>query len=750
MASAAASPGASGRISAGISGTELVALAPAEGTANGATANGAANGEHGAPPSTKVVIAGQTDVLEPATLDDGPTRWLDRWLPRDTEYRERLRHQVLRVLIAANLFLGFYYLSWRFTSSINWSVWPLALALLAGETYSYVDAWLFGLGVWKQKRRVDGGPPPPGATVDVFITCYNEPVDLVRRTARAARDMHYPHNTYVLDDGSTPAMRQMAEEEGVGYIVRTEDWKGRNRHAKAGNISNALLQTSGEYILFLDADQVPYPHTLDRILGYFTDPKMALVQTPQVFYNVPKGDPFNSQAPLFYGPIQQGKDGWNAAFFCGSNAMIRREALMHVGLRRYVWELERRVNRALTTADALLKRTEKELTAEHPAHVRQALRVLRVTVRAAREALRQGQPIQAVTWRFQQYAQQVAEMLVKEDLARIRAELADIPGLDADLDLQAGLADALDDDAIMAQLAGRQSSPLAAIETVRSLLLAVDVDREDEAQPVMPMSTISVTEDMATAMRLHAAGWKSAYHHEVLVLGLAPEDLRTALQQRLRWAQGTIQVMLRENPLMVKGLSLGQKLMYFATGWSYLSGFFAVVYLAAPILYMFFGVLPVRALSVEFFWHLMPYLVVNQLMFAIVGWGKQTWRGQQYSLALFPLWIKAVISACENVWFGKKLGFVVTPKTRPGRGVTYFGLVRIQLITMGLLVLAAIWGLGKLALGLTEEGWPIVINVAWIAYDLVMLSAVLDAATFQPDPELDPQPPPVALTRHVV
>ena len=73
---------------------------------------------------------------------------------------------------------------------------------------------------------------------------------------------------------------------------------------------------------------------------------------------------------------------------------------------------------------------------------------------------------------------------------------------------------------------------------------------------MMPMATISVTEDMATCMRLHALGWRSVYHHEVLAHGLAPEDLGTMLQQRLRWAQGTLQVMLKENPLVQKGLSI--------------------------------------------------------------------------------------------------------------------------------------------------------------------------------------------------
>ena len=109
-------------------------------------------------------------------------RWLRPLLPADTEARARLRLGVLRLLIAANLLLGGYYLSWRYLHSINWLFWPLALALLVAETYSYVDAWLFGLTMWRSRRR--GAPPPPLAdpTVDVFITCYNGPVDLVRKT----------------------------------------------------------------------------------------------------------------------------------------------------------------------------------------------------------------------------------------------------------------------------------------------------------------------------------------------------------------------------------------------------------------------------------------------------------------------------------------------------------------------------------------------------------------------------------------
>ena len=641
------------------------------------------------------------------------------------------RHAAIRVLIAANLLLGIWYISWRYTDSINWAAWWIALPLLVAETYSFLDFCLFGLTVWRLKRRGAAPPTPEHLTVDVFITCYNEPVELVRETARAALAIRYPHRTYVLDDGDSPAMRAMAEEEGVGYITRSSAWQRRSRHAKAGNLNNALFQTTGELLLILDADQLPRPEILDRTLGYFSDPDVALVQTPQWFYNVPPGDPLGSQAPLFYGPIQQGKDGWNAAFFCGSNAVLRREALMRLGITEYVRELGERVRRALDTADALLR----EAAASHrdsELPLQEAIVALQAAVQRARQGLQSGAPIQEVTWKFQDEARSVSRLLVAFDLSRIHAELTDIPGVDAE-DLQGSLDELLAEGSTLDALAGRTTSPLAAIETVRQLLLAVDVDRDDEAQPVMPMATISVTEDMATAMRLHALGWRTVYHDEILAVGLAPEDFRTSLQQRLRWAQGTLQVMFRENPLLKRGLSIGQRLMYFATMWSYLSGPFMVCYLAAPIIYLFTGIAPVDAYSTDFFVHLLPYLVINQLVFLLVGWGRPTWRGQQYSLALFPLWIKAITSSVGNVYFGKPLGFVVTSKTRQG-GV-HWRLAWPQLAVMLLLVVAVVVGILRLVLGYFDDAAGTLVNLFWVGYDLLMLSVCIEALTYRPRPE---------------
>jgi cellulose synthase (UDP-forming) len=125
-----------------------------------------------------------------------------------------------------------------------------------------------------------------------------------------------------------------------------------------------------------------------------------------------------------------------------------------------------------------------------------------------------------------------------------------------------------------------------------------------------------------------------------------------------------------------------------------------------------------------------PYLIVNQLLFFIVGYGVKTWRGQQYSLALFPIWIRAMTTAIGNVWFGRSLGFVVTPKTRQ-EGAPPWKLIRAQLTAMGLLLGAAIVGLVRLLLGSAPSMEATMVNIVWVVYDLVVLSVVIDAALYQ-------------------
>lgn len=750
--------------------------------------------------------------------------WVARWLPEDPEARYQVRVKVFRLLAVADIVLGLYYFVFRYTRSVNVEALWFSIPLLLAETYSFIGTLLFILTLWRPARRVPP-PPPRGATVDVFITTYNEPVELVRKTVEGALRIYYPHNTYVLDDGNRPEMRAMCEALGCGYITRGPEWEGRPRHAKAGNINNALMQTSGEFILILDADQIPMPTILHRTLGYFRDPKVAFVQTPQFFYNVPDEDPFGSQAPLFYGPIQQGKDGWNAAFFCGSNAVLRREALMQLGVLRYVQDVEQRV---LETLNRLPLNTDHRVRGA-PQRYRRAAQRIRAAAREAMVRLREGQmTLEEVLHAFHQAVRDVQREMVLADLQRIVHDLGEIASLERrrsgealyrrtgvapekaeavfgdlaavqahleglgnllappaeeplpDLGVapekiaavfgdvaaaRAYLSDLLGGQAISVQLLGVdvvenvQQAIARGLDALSEELLqvaapppeALGLDEETvealqletgEALDVQPLVTFSITEDMATALQLHALGWKSVFHAEILAYGLAPEDLGSALKQRLRWAAGTIQVLLYDNPLTKPGLSWGQRLMYFMTMYSYFSGFASLVYLLSPVIYLFTGVSPVVSFAGEFLIRIVPYLLLNQVMYQFAAWGLDTLRGEQFSLALFPIWIQAVVT----VFSGRKLRFTVTPKSRQ-EGV-YLNLVWPQLSLAVMLTLGVVYALVALVLGWRNDGIGIAVNIFWAVYDIWMLSPILRAAVYRGAGKT--LPPPHVLGRRLI
>jgi cellulose synthase (UDP-forming) len=637
-----------------------------------------------------------------------------------SERAETRRLLWLRIWIVVTLGLGVNYVAWRWVASINWSSWWIAVPLILAETYSIIDLALFCLTIWRSRQRGEEPPPPPeDVSVDVFITTYNEPTELVLNTAAAAVRIRYPHQTWILDDGDREELRRGATKLGVGYVTRGEEWHGKPRHAKAGNLNNALLKTTGEFILVLDADMVPDSEILDRTLGFFCDEGVALVQTPQHFINVPASDPLGSHATLFYGPIQEGKDGWGAAFFCGSNAVLRREALMQLGISGYVEATQRTVTARLKEARVVVRRAMRR--SGQPA----AQSVLAATQQAIDKALAEiggGEPIAGVTYTLQTSLRELGQAAVSQDLSQISADL-DALGFD-----QAAFN--IDSEEVIARLAETDLSPLNAIEAVERTLRAVDVGRSEEAQAVLPMATISVTEDMATAMHLHALGWKSVYWNEILAEGLAPEGLPAALTQRLRWAQGTVQVLLTENPLTMRGLKLPQRLMYFATMWSYLSGFATVVYLVAPMLFLTAGVLPVNSYAGPFFWRFAPFMIANQMLFLFASRGLPTWRGQQYTLAMFPVWIKACWTAAANVWFGRPLGFAVTPKQNTHTEKVPWSLVGWQLAAAVALGVSIVIGTLWLVLDHAEPIGTLV-NLAWVAFDLVSLSVLVGAVRYR-------------------
>ncbi|HOR91443.1 MAG TPA: glycosyltransferase [Rectinema sp.] len=632
---------------------------------------------------------------------------------------------VVRIIGILTVASGLNYIVWRYAHSLNTQALWFAIPMVIAETYGIIDMLLFVLMSWRQPERRPL-PPPEKATVDVFITTYNEPESLIEKTARAALNIDWPDKQiYILDDGNRESMRKLATDLGCGYISRGQEWNGKPRHAKAGNINNALLQTSGEFILILDADQIPMPSILKKTLGFFADPKLAFVQTPQYFYNLPPGDPFGNEASLFYGPIQEGKDGWNASYFCGSNAVLRREALMQLGIREYVETMEARERDALK----LLAEKAKRMVGHDP-QSNAAIQQLQSGIEEAKHALDNHAPLSQVSDLVQQAVSKAKLLLSKSDLADIADTLRGL-ALQGDAEAADIYNHVVGSTDCLAQATARDDISNFSKEMLERINLA----RSDEAVPVQALATLSITEDMATAMHLHASGWNSVFYPEVLAYGLAPEDLGTALKQRLRWAQGTIQVFVRDNPLTKKGLTLAQRLMYFSTIYSYLSGFFNIVLLLAPIIYFFTGIAPVASWSWDFFARFIPFFILNKILFRVVGRGIPVWRGEQYNLAMFWLDIRAVLSVLS----GKKLAFVVTPKER--QDSKDFRLIWPQVLIIGLTVTGAIFAIIKYLTGNSTELVGLIVNLFWGAYNIIMLSVVIRALYYKLPEDWSPKPP---------
>lgn len=235
------------------------------------------------------------------------------------------------------------YLYWRITETlVTEGIIEsfLSMGLLAAEVYAWLVLVLsFFQIAWPLERRIvplleDVRQWP---SVDVYIPTYNESLTVVRDTVLAAQNLDYPAdklNVYLLDDGKRPEFGAFASQAGVGYITRPD-----NRHAKAGNLNHAMSKTSGELICIFDCDHITTRAFLQATVGAFSkDSKLALIQTPHYFYspdpferNLASGRSVPHEGALFYGPVQKGNDYWNAAFFCGSCAVIRRRALDEVG-----------------------------------------------------------------------------------------------------------------------------------------------------------------------------------------------------------------------------------------------------------------------------------------------------------------------------------------------------------------------------------------------------------------------------------
>lgn len=246
-------------------------------------------------------------------------------------------------LVWLSVMVSCRYIYWRLTGSTKFEMTidtVLCLGLLLAELYTFAILLLgYFQTAWPLDREPAELPEDTESwpTVDIYIPTYNEPLKVVKPTVIGAMNIDWPKekiNVYILDDGRRQEFREFAEKIGAKYITRPN-----NDHAKAGNINHALTKTSGDLIAVFDCDHVPVSTFLKTTVGWFMrDKKLAVVQTPHHFYSP---DPFErnlgtfrevpNEGQLFYGLIQNGNDLWDASFFCGSCAILKREALEAIG-----------------------------------------------------------------------------------------------------------------------------------------------------------------------------------------------------------------------------------------------------------------------------------------------------------------------------------------------------------------------------------------------------------------------------------
>jgi len=253
-------------------------------------------------------------------------------------------------LMMMSMFCTFRYGYWRIMQTVRFFQDPanhwgaldafFIMSLVLAETYAFFILFLgYFQTIWPLRRAPVALPENTDEWphVDVLIPTYNEPLDVVRYTALGALNIDWPADRmhiYILDDGRRKEFEQFAFEAGIGYRIRSD-----NHHAKAGNINTALKAMTSPYVAIFDCDHVPTRSFLQMTVGWFLrDPKLAMLQTPHHFYSP---DPFErnlgqfrvipNEGELFYGIVQDGNDFWNASFFCGSCAVLRRTALDEIG-----------------------------------------------------------------------------------------------------------------------------------------------------------------------------------------------------------------------------------------------------------------------------------------------------------------------------------------------------------------------------------------------------------------------------------
>lgn len=237
------------------------------------------------------------------------------------------------------------------------------------------------------------------------------------------------------------------------------------------------------------------------------------------------------------------------------------------------------------------------------------------------------------------------------------------------------------------------------------------------------------SEDIYTSMMMHADTenkWESVHHPDVECKMLSTQDVDSWIKQHQRYAEGSLDIAFKDNPLFVKGLSWRQRICYFSTIWSYFAPLWILVFLLSPIVFFFSLSLPVKAYTFDFFKYFLPFQIMNTITITLGCWGISTKRGDQYYISSFWFMLIALYSVAR----GKKVQFNVTPKDRSFSKSTQHILPHIILIVLSLLGVA--YNIVLIMMDRHPATSGFAANAFWCIFNIIALSVIIRAAYWKP------------------
>ena len=247
-------------------------------------------------------------------------------------------------------------------------------------------------------------------------------------------------------------------------------------------------------------------------------------------------------------------------------------------------------------------------------------------------------------------------------------------------------------------------------------------------QEIVPFK-FHASEDIYTSIMLHADKvnkWESIQHPDIECKMLSTQDLDSWIKQHHRYAAGSLDIAFRDNPLFKKGLTLGQKICYFNTIWSYFAPLWILIFLLSPIVYFFTLALPVKAYSFDFFKYFLPFQIMNTITITLGSWGISTKRGDQYYISSFWFMLMALFSVIK----GKEVKFNVTPKGKHFANNTQHILPHIVIISLTLL--GVVYNSILLLMGYHPSASGFFANSFWCIFNVFALSIMIRAALWKP------------------